>query len=262
MICCLCGNSGGDVFLTGPGWRVVRCTCGMIRTDSLDGQGISYDDNDYFVLRNRYVQQWDMFSRIFEHLMARISRFKTSGDLLDVGAGVGTLVAAASRKGFAAQGVEVSEWASAFAREEMGLDVKTGALEECRFPDSRFDVVTINHVLEHIEDPTMTLAEIRRIMKPNALLVIGVPNIGSIMARIKGARWASLRPEEHIWHFTPATLKQLVSQAGFREVAFESKENHVPAGWVGKDAIIRLINAVARLSGRSEAMLLFCEKVG
>lgn len=262
MTCCLCGKTEASPFLAGPDWRLVCCSCGMIRTDSFSDRAISYDDDDYFVSRNRYVQQWDMFRRIFEVLMDKIVKFKPGGRLLDVGAGVGTLAAVAQARGFKARGVELSPWASRFAREEKGLDVTTGLLEEARFPDQVFEVVTINHVLEHVVCPQAMLQEIGRILAPDGLLVIGVPNIGSIMARLKGARWASLRPAEHVWHFTPATLRQLVRQAGFAEVHFEARDNYEVSGWGPKDLAVRLINAVAVATGRSEAMLLFCKKLG
>ena len=262
MTCCLCGNSGGSVYLAGDGWRLLRCGCGMIYTDDFAAGALSYAEDEYFVARNEYVQQWDKFTGIFDSLLARIGRYKSGGRLLDVGAGVGTLVAAAGRHGFTASGVEVSEWASRFAREEKGLDVRTGLLEDATLPDGHFDVVTINHVLEHVPQPAALLAEVGRILKDDGLLVIGVPNIGSIMARLKGPKWASLRHEEHIWHFTPATLRRLLAQSGFRELHFESRENHPAAGWGPKDLAVRLIGAIAVASGRSEAMLLFCAKAG
>jgi len=262
MNCCLCGSAEVTIYLHGPGWRLLRCSCGLIRTADFADHALSYDDDSYFVARNRYVQQWDMFTEIFEELLDKIIPFKADGTLLDVGAGVGTLVAAASGRGFAARGVEVSPWAGRFAREEKGLDVRTGLLEEAGFADNYFDVIIINHVLEHVPQPAEIIAEISRILKPDGLLVIGVPNSDSIMAHLKGAKWASLRPSEHIWHFTPATLKRLLQQGGFRELYFESRENHAVAGWGLKSQAARLINAVAVVSGRSEAMLLFCAKAG
>ncbi len=260
MTCCLCGNEAAASVMDCNGRRIVRCPCGMVRTDNFAEHSLSYAGDGYFVERNRYIAQWEVFAGIFDSLMAKIEPYKSTGRMLDVGAGVGTLVAAAMKRGFDASGVEISEWASAFARNEKGLDVATGSLETARFSDEEFDLVTINHVLEHIADPVAVLKEIRRILKPDGLLVIGVPNIGSIMAGIKGARWASLRPDEHIWHFTPDTLRRITVMAGFGELFFESRDNHVPQGWGIKAGVIRMINRVAVICGRSEAMLLFCEK--
>lgn len=261
MNCTICGEVDADEYLTVGRYQFVKCrTCDLITIANFSHEETSYVADDYFVLKNRYVERWEDFSTLFDGLMTKIGRFRKSGKLLDVGAGVGCLVASALRYGFSAQGIEVSKWAARFAREEKGLPIRTGLLEDAEFGPDYFDVVVINHVLEHVDDPKGMLAEVRRILKPGGMLVIGVPNIGSIMAHLKGGRWASLRPEEHIWHFTPVTLKHLVRESFFKELWFEAKDNYEVEGWGAKDLAIRAINALAVATNRSEAMLLFAEK--
>jgi len=260
MNCGLCGSTENVMFLSAGCHRLVRCrACGLIYTDSF-GKSQSYAEEDYFTMKNQYVNRWEEFCAIFDSLLDKIVRFKRKGRLLDVGTGVGTLLSVATKRGFTAQGVEISEWASAFAREEKGLDVLTGTLENARLETEAFDVVVINHVLEHVANPRTLLAEVRRILKNDGLLVVGAPNIGSIMACLMGGKWASLRPEEHIWHFSTATLKRLVTESGFAEFYFEARENGPMTGWGLKALLIRIINGVSVLTGRSEAMLLFATK--
>jgi SAM-dependent methyltransferase len=261
--CPICGSAVVNDYLATARHKLVKCvSCGLIRVADFRSEETSYAEDGYFAERNQYVQRWDEFSAIFDNLMAKIARFKRAGRLLDVGSGVGCLISSALRHGYTAQGVELSAWASRFAREEKGLDVFSGLLENAELESGSFDVVVINHVLEHVEKPGSILLEIRRLLKPDGLLVIGVPNIGSIMARLKGEKWASLKPEEHIWHFTPATFRRLVRDTGFKEVWFEAKDNYTVNDWGIKAIIVRGINALARLTNRSEAMLLFCEKAG
>ena len=154
----------------------------------------------------------------------------------------------------------MSEWASGYARREKGLDVATGTLEDAGFADAHFDVVVLNHVIEHVPDPRALLVEIRRILRPEGLIVLGAPNAGSLMARLIGARWASFRPGEHIWHFTPSTLRRLVESEGFRVVECEARDNNPVRSWSLKDEVRRAISAVSRLTNRSEAMLLLARK--
>jgi len=80
------------------------------------------------------------------------------------------------------------------------------------------------------------------------------------MCSLKKGQWASLRLEENLWHFTPVTLRRLLRETGFSEVSFEARENYVQQGWGIKTLVIRLINAVAVLLGRGEAMLSFSRK--
>ena len=206
MTCVLCGGESTERYL-GIGAHVLdRCrSCGLISTRNFAGTLSAYAGEAYFTARNEYVSRWDAFCAHFEPMVARIRRHVPSGRLLDVGAGVGALLSVASRHGYSAKGVEVSEWASGYARREKGLDVATGTLEDAGFADAHFDVVVLNHVIEHVPDPRALLVEIRRILRPEGLIVLGAPNAGSLMARLIGARWASFRPGEHIWHFTPAT---------------------------------------------------------
>ena len=259
MTCAICGSSSSTEFIRMDSVELVRClVCGLVYNPDYYIRKDTYLES-YF-RRNEYVARWDEFCTMFESLLDKIIRFKRAGTLLDVGAGVGTLLSVAARSGFIVHGVEVSEWASAFAREEKGLDVLTGTLEDARLETEAFDIVVINHVLEHVINPRALLAEVHRILKNDGLLVIGVPNIGSIMAGLRGGKWPSLRPKEHIWHFSPATLKRLATEAGFAKLYFEARENYPVTGWGPKALLIRIINGMAVLSGRSEAMLLFAMK--
>jgi len=220
----------------------------------------TYKSDYYFVQKHEYVKRWNEFCSLFEHLVAKVMRFKRNGNFLDIGAGVGTLMHVAKKHGFTTYGVEVSEWASAYARDERGLNMITGTLENAAYPDSFFDVIVINHVLEHVVAPIKLLSEAHRILKNDGVLVVGVPNIGSIMARLMQERWLSLQPEEHIWHFTPNTLRRLVDRAEFHEIWFESRDNYSVLGWSPKKIAQRIINYVSVITNRSEAMLIIAGK--
>ena len=261
MNCGLCGSTINTLLWKAGKHQIVKCgDCGLIYNASFAKGETSYLGDDYFTCKNQYVSRWEDFCAKFESLLDNVMRFKRAGTLLDVGTGCGALLSVAARRGFIAQGVEVSEWASSFAREAKGLDVLTGTLEEARFETEVFDIVIINHVLEHIFNPRGILTEVHRILKNDGLLVIGVPNIGSIMASLRGGKWESLRPEEHIWHFTHATLERLVAEIGFIELYFEARKNHPATGWRPKALLRKAINSVAVLANRSEAMLLFAGK--
>lgn len=260
MNCGLCGGGAAAPYLEAAGHRLVKCSaCGLVYTGDFEKAKAEYKE-DYFAARNRYVERWDEFCAMFDALISKVQAFKPGGKLLDVGAGVGALMTAAKKRGFEVRGVEISAWASAFAREEKGLDVFTGSLADAGIGPESFDLAVLNHVLEHAEDPLGLLAGMRRVLKKDGLLVVGVPNIGSLMAGIQGGDWPSLKPEEHIWHFTPETLGALLARAGFEVVFFEARENYHAAGWGPRSLFRRLINGVSVLCGRSEAMIFFAVK--
>ena len=263
MICNLCTSTDSRPFLKSGTHELVQCVqCGLVRTETFRHGETTYEGNDYFTIKNQYVRYWDDFLAMFRILVAKIAgHLPPPALLLDVGTGIGALLAAAREAGYSIQGVEVSQWAAAFAREEKQLNVVAGTLAEVSLKSGYYDVVVLNHVLEHVENPRELLAEARRVMADDGLLVVGVPNVASLMRSLRKGRWASLRPEEHIWHFAPTTLRRLLRETCFSEVVFEAKENHIPQGWGMKALIIRLINALAVLLGRGEAMLCFARKI-
>jgi len=90
-------------------------------------------------------------------------------------------------------------------------------LEEIEFPDDHFDAVTMWHVLEHVHDPRTVLSEVSRILKPNGILLVGVPNFGGFEARFFRDKWFHLDVPRHVTHLTKPSLKQALSANGFQD---------------------------------------------
>jgi SAM-dependent methyltransferase len=78
----------------------------------------------------------------------------------------------AQSAGWKTSGVELSKSVTQFARDERHLDVFTGTVEQAAYPEGYFDAVTLWDVIEHLDDPISTLAEIHRIMAPAGILVV------------------------------------------------------------------------------------------
>src|SRR4051794_14216679 len=108
------------------------------------------------------------------------------GSLLDVGAGRGRFVAAARRAGWDASGIEPSARGVAAASSAYGVALERRTLAEAA---GAFDVVSLWHVLEHLDDPGAAIAQARALLAPGGMLLIGVPNLGSAQAQIGRDRW-------------------------------------------------------------------------
>jgi len=146
-----------------------------------------------------------------------VRRARSHGSLLDVGCASGEFLHAMQQyPGWTLRGVELNDYAAEIARRAYGLDVATGTLEDARFPDCSFDVVTLWDVLEHLHDPLASLKEIQRILKPGGALVARVPNADSWDARLFGPAWAGLEPPRHLYVFGQATLRRAFEKAGLR----------------------------------------------
>jgi SAM-dependent methyltransferase len=148
----------------------------------------------------------------------RYLRWTPNGRLLDVGCGSGDWLLTMRGWGWRVEGLDFDEKAVAMARQN-GLDVRHGALEQEGFPDNTFDAITLSHVIEHVPDPALTLAECARILKPGGTLVVATPNNASLTHRYFGEAWRGLEPPRHLHIFSPASIRRSLNLAGFANVS-------------------------------------------
>mgnify|MGYP001150036401 CR=1 FL=1 len=149
-------------------------------------------------------------------------RVARRGRLLDVGCAAGFFLAEA-RAYYEVQGVELSDWSSAYARDRLGLPVITGTLPDAKLPADHYDVVTLWDVIEHVPDPVPLLAEAARVLRPGGRLVLTTGDWGSAYARAKGADWHLMTPPWHLTMFSRATLAVAARRAGLTPVGWRSE---------------------------------------
>jgi SAM-dependent methyltransferase len=137
------------------------------------------------------------------------------GRLLDVGCGKGRFLAAARDAGWEVLGVEFAPASAEAARAAYGIDVAVGDFLDLPL-EGGFDVITMWHVLEHLPDPLAAVARAEELLAPGGRLVISVPNIESLQARLGGERWFHLDLPRHLMHFSPRSLSALVDRTGLR----------------------------------------------
>lgn len=145
---------------------------------------------------------------------------KQNGRLLDIGCATGLFLNSfRQNRQWDLFGVEPDEQSAEYARHGYQLNVQTGTLEEAGFSDGFFDAVTMWDVLEHVPDAAGTLREIRRILKPDGVLVIRVPNGASLDAHMFGRYWAGLEAPRHLYVFDKRTLAALLKAEGFNVIS-------------------------------------------
>jgi len=149
-------------------------------------------------------------------------RVPRRGRLLDVGCAAGFFLAEA-RAFYEVQGVELSDWSSAYARDRLGLPVFTGTLQAAALPADHYDVVTLWDVIEHVPDPVPLLAQAARVLRSGGRLVLTTGDWGSAYAQGKGADWHLMTPPWHLSFFSRATLATAAARAGLRVVGWRSE---------------------------------------
>jgi SAM-dependent methyltransferase len=180
-----------------------------------------------------YLAEEPVRRRSLSRNLARLARRSGGrrGRLLDVGCSAGLFAELARDAGWEVQGIEPSLWLAEKARRRLGDVVVCARFEEVALPAESFDAVCLWDVLEHVDDPAAFLARAAALLRPGGLLALNVPNLQSRIARALGRRWPLLLPE-HLFFFSPASLRLLFARQGIGEIELHLHPVFFGAGFV------------------------------
>jgi SAM-dependent methyltransferase len=203
-------------------FRVVCCLkCFLVMLNPMysDLELAAFYPGDYYAYQDNFqTRKWREFARriLGYHVGTKDPRFEKPGSVLDLGCGSGWFLEGMRRLGWDTYGVEISEQAALLGRKSRGLRIFHGTLKDAKFPSMFFDYVRANHSFEHISRPNETLEEIRRILKPEGKLLIGVPNISGLNARAFKQYWWHLCAPVHAFNYSSGTLGQFLQKHSFQ----------------------------------------------
>ncbi|MSM41270.1 MAG: methyltransferase domain-containing protein [Geobacter sp.] len=155
-----------------------------------------------------------------------------NGKMLDVGCGNGHYLNKMSCLGWEVQGVDPDEQAAGFAQARYGLQVTVGTVYDANFADDSFDVITLNHVIEHVHDYISLLVECKRILKPSGKLILTTPNVDSLGCRYYNEYWRGLEPPRHLHLFTQKALIACCKQVGLEILLSRTSPRAARGMWV------------------------------
>ncbi len=137
--------------------------------------------------------------------------------LMDVGCGKGWFLWEAMQAGFAVQGVDLSQAAVEFARDELGISVRHGSLPDVTEQawEDRFDVITLWATIEHVADPRTTLSAAFRCLRPGGHLFLDTGLGDAWTDRFLPGHTQWFDAPQHLWVFSRKGLSLLLAEAGF-----------------------------------------------
>lgn len=219
-----------DHFSSGEVFPVYDCAhCGFRFTNhfpSEDTIGRYYDSPDYISHSDSNEGLVNRLYHLFRKRMLRkkielVADYTPAKDspvrLLDIGCGTGYFLQAAKEQGWIVSGIEKDDKAreSATLRSELEVKDENGFWET---ENSSFDVVTLWHVLEHLEKLNETIHKIKEIITPEGIVVLALPNCRSYDAGFYKGWWAAYDIPRHLWHFSPESLEKLLGKHGLKVI--------------------------------------------
>lgn len=151
--------------------------------------------------------------------LERYSRLSTllppSAHCLDAGSSSGEFVYLLQSKSHNAQGVEANIPYSEYSQSQLEIQVAISPFSEFK-TEEKFDLITMFHVLEHLEHPIRDLSHLGKLLKPEGYFVIEVPNI-----LYPNMAFPHKWHPGHLFSFSAQTLSMLVQKAGFKTISCE-----------------------------------------
>ena len=196
----LTGKPGRFTFVTcrrcGLRYQNPRLTVDHIKAYYDDEYIAHRKKSDWGILTGFFNWAMDRHDRQKDKLVSRYVRLGRESDVLDVGCAVGTfLQKLRARYGARLSGVDFKDLSAHPSL--TGVDFRCGLFYDQDFGDTRFDLITMWHFLEHDYDPIRTLGTARDLLKPDGRLIIEVPRLDSTTFRLFGDRWPGLQAPQH-----------------------------------------------------------------
>lgn len=180
--------------------------------------------NKYYESQN-YISHTDSNRTLFEKIYQIVKKFSIKqkvkliskyqpqkGVLFDIGAGTGDFLVAAKSKNWQTKGFEPNKNAKNLAISK-GITFSE-SIESVE--NQSVNVVTMWHVLEHVPDINYQMKQIKRILKPNGILIVAVPNYQSFDANYYKQFWAGFDVPRHLWHFSKKSIEIIVSHENMK----------------------------------------------
>ena len=202
-----------DHYASGEMFHLCRCRdCGFLFTQDFPVEaeiGRYYETPDYISHTDtRKGAMNSVYHWVRNYMLGRKARLvvreahRKEGSLLDLGTGTGYFADVMQRRGWQVEAVEKSAHVKPHT-----------ALKD--FAPGSFDVITLWHVMEHLEPLNETWETLHSLLTEKGVLIVAVPNCSSFDAKKYGAYWAAYDVPRHLWHFTPDTIQQFGSKHGF-----------------------------------------------
>lgn len=245
--CNFCGKKESDLLFvnydhsikSNQTFNVVRCKkCGLVRINSLpiriedcysdDYEPYNPKKSDFYFSLNRILMMSyckgtktlaDLLKSAFCKVLYSPSIFSGKGKILDIGCGNGGYLSILRDCGWEVYGFDFSEKAVKYAKNERGLvNVKQSKVENIDYPENFFDLVTMNHLIEHLPNPKNSLIEAKRVLRKGGILIVTTPNFSSLNAKIFGKNWFPLETPRHLFLFEVSTLKRMINDISGLEI--------------------------------------------
>lgn len=143
--------------------------------------------------------------------LVKNTKSNNNSKLLDIGCGTGDFIVACNNANFNVVGVEPNKNAREITHTKLQKS-NAQIFENLTEINTKFDVITMWHVLEHVPNLTEYISQLKKLLQPNGTILIAVPNYKSFDANYYKEFWAAFDVPRHLWHFSQKSINLLFAK--------------------------------------------------
>lgn len=194
-----------------------RCTLIFLSKRPPQKESARHYRSDY----QPYVENYTRVARLViamrtKREVALFRRYHPSAQsVLDVGCSRGTYLSQLRHYGgFKVLGIEMDKKSCETGRSQLHLDIRHGEFLTTTFSE-QFDIISMNHVIEHLYQPLETIQRVHELLSPSGLFVVKTPNPASVERTLFRRYWFPLEAPRHTLLFSPQVLGKVLEDHGF-----------------------------------------------
>ena len=190
----------------------------LVTTPVPENLGDFYESEDYISHTDSTKSLFDKVYQFVKNIALKrklnlINSFHTNTkSILDVGAGTGDFLQTCKNNSWKVFGTEPNQGARNLALQK-GIELYENLSD---LSNQKFDVITLWHVLEHVDNLFEVIEQLHNLLHENGRLVIAVPNHKSYDANYYKEFWAAYDVPRHLWHFSQNSISKLFSEFNFK----------------------------------------------
>ena len=232
--CPLCETNDPRYFYHENGFQYWQCSsCGLLFLWPAPEPSFLHEHyQEYLSVNAEEVVAWgNEMAQVIKNTAGSIEKlFPEKGKILDIGCGYGFFLKEMKKRGWQVEGVELSKPAAEIARQKTNAPLHSCSVEEMQV-SSRYDVITLFYVIEHVADPLSILRTIRKLLAPGGMLVLRYPNTTPLL-KFSGElarRLSLMQAPSHLYDYNGKSMHLLLDKAGYKSYRTTLNTNTRPA---------------------------------
>ncbi|HCL56023.1 MAG TPA: hypothetical protein DHW82_03320 [Spirochaetia bacterium] len=240
--CPVCGQYNARILKRKEKDNLYFCEKDKIVFRNSDYQALMKYDSNYFLdsYKNQYGKTYEedrvnidrLNQSRFQTILSLLPQSDRKLNLLEVGCALGFFLDMAEKSGrFATEGIEISAYGAAYAKNKLGLNVSSEDFLKTSFSRPYYDVLAMWYYIEHNQSFEKAILKIKEALKVGGILALSTPSCFGISARKDLSAYASRIPEDHYYEFSPGALQKLMEKNGFKLLKTKITGVH-PGRWI------------------------------